>query len=134
MYLFDTNVLLQLTLRKPNRAVVERLRGLQTGSYNTSAAVLMEIRQGTERTADPVASWNLVERVILRNLTVLDFSSREALRAGDIDARLGRCGLIPPRIDLIIGATALAHDLTLVTGNVRDFRQIETLRIENWFE
>lgn len=134
MYLFDTNVLIQLTARRPHRAVVERLSRLGTGNYNTSAAVVLELRQGTERMPDPVAAWALVERAILRNLTVIDFGRKEALRAGDIDARLGRRGLTPPRIDLLIGATAIEHGLTLVTGNVRDFREMESLRIENWFE
>ena len=134
MFLFDTNILVQLTSRKPNKKVLQRLSSLKTGAYNTSSVVVMELRQGTERVPDPVAAWEIVERVILRNLTVIDFGRKEALRAGEIDARLGRRGLTPPRIDLLIGATAIVHGLTLVTGNVRDFREMEALRIENWFE
>ena len=34
--------------------------------------------------------------------------------------------------DLIIGVTALQNSLTLVTDNVKDFRFIEGLKIENW--
>ncbi|MCC6738478.1 MAG: PIN domain-containing protein [Planctomycetia bacterium] len=134
MYLFDTNVLIQLTVRRPQRTVVDRLAGLGTGYYNTSAAVVMELRQGTERMPDPAAAWALVERAILRNLTVLDFGRKEALRAGDLDAALGRRGVTPPRVDLLIGATAITHGLILVTGNVKDFRHMDGLRVENWFE
>lgn len=36
--------------------------------------------------------------------------------------------------DLIIGVTALANNLTLVTDNVKDFRYIKNLEIENWFK
>jgi len=35
--------------------------------------------------------------------------------------------------DLIIGVTALENRLTLVTDNVKDFKYIENLKIENWF-
>ena len=34
--------------------------------------------------------------------------------------------------DLFIAATALAHDLTLVTHNVREFGRVPRLRIEDW--
>lgn len=36
--------------------------------------------------------------------------------------------------DLIIGATALANQLILVTDNEKDFRNMEGLKIENWFQ
>lgn len=134
MYLFDTNILLELTARKPNRSVTARLARLSTGAYNTSSIVLMEIRHGTARHPDPDEAWRKVEEVILPKLTVIDFSVKEALRAGDIDAALRQRGRTPPRLDLMIGATALEHGLTLVTGNVRDFQEIEGLKIENWYQ
>ena len=34
--------------------------------------------------------------------------------------------------DLQIAAICLAHDLTLVTGNVRHFERVPGLRVENW--
>ena len=36
--------------------------------------------------------------------------------------------------DLMIAATALRHDYTLVTGNIKHFDWIHDLRIENWRE
>jgi tRNA(fMet)-specific endonuclease VapC len=36
------------------------------------------------------------------------------------------------RGDLLIASIALAHRATLVTRNVRDFRQIPGLQVENW--
>jgi tRNA(fMet)-specific endonuclease VapC len=34
--------------------------------------------------------------------------------------------------DLLIGATAIANKLTLVTDNVSDFKFIKSLKVENW--
>jgi len=34
--------------------------------------------------------------------------------------------------DLLIAATALEHQLTLVTHNVREFRRVEGLVVEDW--
>ncbi|MFO7865930.1 MAG: VapC toxin family PIN domain ribonuclease, partial [Candidatus Aminicenantes bacterium] len=35
-------------------------------------------------------------------------------------------------MDILIAATALTHNLTLVTNNIRHFKNIPDLRIENW--
>ena len=42
--------------------------------------------------------------------------------------------LMHDEFDLMIGVTALTYKLTLVTDNVKDFRFIEKLKIENWFK
>jgi predicted nucleic acid-binding protein len=34
--------------------------------------------------------------------------------------------------DLILAACALAHDLVLVTNNVKHFQRIQGLKFENW--
>lgn len=36
--------------------------------------------------------------------------------------------------DLIIGVTAQANEMILVTDNIKDFRSIENLNLENWVE
>ena len=36
--------------------------------------------------------------------------------------------------DLLIAATALAHDLTVVTHNAREFRRVPGLAVEEWLE
>jgi len=37
-------------------------------------------------------------------------------------------------VDLMIAATALVHDFTLVTHNMADFKHVPGLRIEDWLE
>lgn len=48
---------------------------------------------------------------------------------GEIRARLEDAGRLLADADLQIAATALLHDLELVTGNVRHFQRVEMLRI-----
>jgi tRNA(fMet)-specific endonuclease VapC len=47
-------------------------------------------------------------------------------------ANLKRRGRPIGAYDVLIAGTALAHDLILVTSNVREFKQVEGLRIEDW--
>ena len=49
-------------------------------------------------------------------------------------ANLRRTGRLVGDFDLLIGCTALAHDLTLVTRNVKDFVNLPGLRLENWVD
>ena len=65
-------------------------------------------------------------------MTILDFGVPEALVAGDVLAHLARRGELIGVEDLLIGATALAREYTVVTGNVRHFERIPNLRVENW--
>jgi tRNA(fMet)-specific endonuclease VapC len=47
-------------------------------------------------------------------------------------ARLKKAGKILDDFDLLIGATAIHNNLTLVTRNVSDFDRLNGIEIENW--
>jgi tRNA(fMet)-specific endonuclease VapC len=47
-----------------------------------------------------------------------------------LNKRLKKIG----RADLLIAAIALAHGATVVTRNLRHFRQVPGLQVENWFD
>ena len=51
---------------------------------------------------------------------------------GELKARLRRQSVQIAPLDLLIAAIALRNGCTLATGNVRHFRQIPDLHIENW--
>ena len=36
--------------------------------------------------------------------------------------------------DLLIGATAIENKLTLVTDNTKDFKNLDGIKMENWFK
>jgi len=47
-------------------------------------------------------------------------------------ARLKTKGIVVDDFDLLIGATAIHNNLTLVTRNVRDFDRVNDIEIQNW--
>ena len=51
---------------------------------------------------------------------------------GEIRYSLEHTGQRVDQFDLLIGATALHHNMTLVTSNLRHFERMEGLKIENW--
>ena len=78
------------------------------------------------------SSWWRITHEVLSRVSILDFSVSEAVVAGDILAHLARRGELIGVEDVLIGATALVREYTVVTGNVRHFERIPTLQVENW--
>jgi tRNA(fMet)-specific endonuclease VapC len=68
----------------------------------------------------------------LRPLTVLEFTSEDALAYAEVRAKLERAGTPIGPLDTLIAAQAIARKLTLVSNNEREFKRIAGLRLENW--
>jgi tRNA(fMet)-specific endonuclease VapC len=47
-------------------------------------------------------------------------------------ARLRKAGTPIDDFDLLIGATAVTHNLIMVTNNIREFERINGIRIDDW--
>lgn len=58
----------------------------------------------------------------------LDASAAQQFDKLRLNRKLKKIG----RADLLIAATALAHGATLVTRNLKHFRQVPGLKVENW--
>ena len=69
---------------------------------------------------------------ILSETTILQVDMPTARRHARLWADLESRGLMIGAHDLWLAATGLAHQLTLITANTREFERIPELRIENW--
>jgi predicted nucleic acid-binding protein len=67
----------------------------------------------------------------LRGVTLLNVDEQTCQIFGKERGRLRAAGLMIGDFDLLIGATALRHNLTLLTNNRRHFERIDGLRIES---
>lgn len=132
MYLLDTNILSELIKKRPNKEFLERLRSKHPEDLSTSAICILELRFGSALRPDAVSFWAKIEQGIISRVRVIPFGKKEALVAGDVLASLKNKGQIIGIEDVIIGATAMANHLAMVTANIRHFLRIEGLRVENW--
>jgi tRNA(fMet)-specific endonuclease VapC len=69
---------------------------------------------------------------LIRHLTVLDWSPGSAEHYAEIRADLKRRGQLIGANDLLIAAHARSLGAALVTNNVKDFRRVKGLSVENW--
>ena len=59
-------------------------------------------------------------------------SSEVSLRTG-LRNDAGLAGFkIDDNFDLLIGSTAIAYDFVMVTENIKDFKNLKGIKLENW--
>lgn len=132
-YLLDTNVLSELVRKRPDAAVASRVVALRSQEAATSAICVMELRFGAARHPAGRQLWGRVAQGILAHLLVLPVDETVAREAGDVLASLEAAGTPIGTEDVLIGATARVHGLTVVTRNVRHLGRIPGIRVESWW-
>ncbi len=132
MYLLDTNILSELVKKRPNHNLLQHLQSNSSQSLFTSCICVMELRFGSALRKDFKSFWQNIEREIISRVNVISLGHEEVLIAGDILADLKKSGKSIGIEDLLIGSTALSHNLIMVTANVRHFSRIKGLTVENW--
>jgi tRNA(fMet)-specific endonuclease VapC len=129
-YLLDTNVCIAyLNGRSSN--VVQRLRDVSPSEIAVCSVVKAELFYGAMRSRNPARTL-AQQRVFLDQFISLPFDDRSAEFYASIRATLETRGTPIGPNDLLIAAIARAHNLILVTANVREFGRVEGLRIESW--
>jgi predicted nucleic acid-binding protein len=121
-YLVDANVLSEATKPVPDQRVVDWLGGNEP-ELAVDPVILGEIRFGIlllprGRRRSRLERW--FEDGVQR-LQCIPWEASTGLRWAELLARLRAEGRSMPIKDSLIAATALAHDLTVVTLNRRDF-------------
>jgi toxin FitB len=133
VYLLDTNVVSELRRTRPHPALIAWLAGAAADELFLSAVTLGELQAGVEMTrrqdparAEAIEAW---VDVLANTFDILPMDGAVFRRWAQLMHRRSR-DLIE---DAMIAATALVHNLTVVTRNVRDFERLG-LTVVNPFE
>ncbi len=130
-YLLDTNICVFFLRGKLELNKILRNKGIE--HCFISELTVFELKYGAENSDNPQKSHKAVNQFI-RGLSVIPIYGIVEIYAKE-KVRLRKKGTpMHDEFDLIIGVTALANNLTLVTDNVKDFRYFEDLKIENWIK
>lgn len=128
-HLFDTDAISELLRPRPLQPYLDWLKTIPREDQFTSAVTIGELFKGAYRSSAREHHLKNIEDRVLPAVTALPFDVSVARVFGKVRAHLEQTGNILPDADLQIAATALYHDLELVTGNVRHFERIPDLRI-----
>jgi len=116
---------------KQNHDVLRRLLATSREDVIVSAITEAELRTGAAKSSVPVKTLRLIEN-FLRPLTLIDFTSEDAVAYAAVRSKLERAGTPIGPLDTLIASQAIARRLTLVSNNEREFRRVAGLTVENW--
>lgn len=128
-YLLDTNLCIRLLRDRP---VGLRPRfNAEAAALCISDVVLYELLYGAERSNRVAEVRHEVDRFAAR-LQVLPFDDNAAAHTAEIRASLERTSKVIGPYDLMIAGHARSLGLIVVTGNTKEFKRVEGLRVEDW--
>lgn len=136
-YLLDTCVVSELSKKKPDSGVLQWLKDIDEDYTFLSVLTLGEIQKGIAKLADGkrkqiLQTWldsNLRNRFGDR---IIGITAEVALAWGIIQGEKEAGGKPIPTIDGLIGATAVAHNLTVVTRNDTDIAPTGARTLNPW--
>ncbi len=131
--LLDTNALAEAVRPAPNAHFLKKLRANEA-KLAIASITLHEALFGVERLAEGRRKEALraFMRDVVAKMPVLPYDALAAEWHARERKRLEAAGRPMPYADGQIAAIAAVHALTLVTANVRDFRGVQGLRVEDW--
>ena len=128
----DTNICIEC-LRGTSPLLKQALQNLEPSRIKIPSMVRAELFHGAAKSAHPERNRELVE-LFLAPFESAAFDSTAATEHGRIRSELEAAGQIIGFHDLIIAATVVAHEGTLVSSNLKEFSRIDGLQLENWLE
>jgi tRNA(fMet)-specific endonuclease VapC len=128
-YMLDTNICIYVLKNHPPR-LKERFNRLAEGLC-VSSITLGELHYGAEKSERRLENLQAITHFAAL-LEVLPFSPKAAAHYGQMRAELERAGRVCGPHDMLIGAHARSEGLIVVTNNIREFKRMPGLRIENW--
>ena len=130
IYMLDTDTCIY-TIKKNPPAVFENLRRFSPDSVGISAITEAELRFGMSNSSKPEQNHRVLDQ-FLAPFQIVSFESSAAAHYGEIRSHLRRKGTPIGNMDLLIASHARSLSVTLVTNNMKEFKKVPGLKVENW--
>ncbi len=127
-YLLDTNICIYYI--KGKYKLKEKFKSVDPGSLFISEITLAELKFGIANSQSPNKNSESLKK-FLTGVQILPIFDSLDVYANE-KARLRKAGQPIDDFDLLIGASAMANDLVLVTNNTKHFKRLNDIKIEDW--
>lgn len=130
--LIDASLLIEYERGRCN--LEERVRGREDEEFFLSVVTASELLHGVHRASDATvrARRSAFVEAILERFPLLPIDVATARAHARLWAELASAGRLIGPHDLWLAAASIAHDLTMVTGNLREFERVPGLSVECW--
>ena len=127
-WMLDTNICIALIKQQPAK-ILRKLNTRAVGDVGISSITLAELEFGVAKSIQQGKNRIALEEFIIP-LEVAQFDAAAAQRYGSVRASLEQRGM--PTFDMLIAGHALSLDAVLVTNNIKEFRRVTGLKLEDW--
>ena len=127
-YLLDTNICIHLFRGKFN--LIKKFQQISLEDCAISEITLAELIFGAENSPNPRKNHKLIDAFSEQVRILPIFNSIPTYAKEKV--RLRKQGIMISDFDLLIGSTAIANDLIMITENHKEFERISNIEIENW--
>jgi tRNA(fMet)-specific endonuclease VapC len=128
-FLLDTNIVIYVLKKRPLEVL--KIFNANASRMAISSITLSELIYGAEKSANIAKNLEAVEDFV-SHLEVLPYDARASQHYGQIKAALEKKGKIIGENDIHIAAHAISQGLILVTNNLKEFKRVPNLALENW--
>lgn len=137
-YLFDTVAISEPFKPNPDQRVLEELSSISTSESCLSVITIGELNKGIHLLPPGKRRKSLEQKLEQLEIQfidrILEINTTTGRIWGEIAAQVHRQGGRLPVADGLIAATAIEHDLILVTRNVKDFQSTGVKLYNPWEE
>lgn len=127
-YLLDTDIIIEVLRR--NMSVIQKIEQVKKKNCFISEITIAELYFGAAKSGRYEQQVKDVE-LIMSNFTIVPIFESLSLY-GKLRWQLQRNGLKIGDMDIFIGATAIANNFIMVTGNAAHFERLPKIKLENW--
>jgi tRNA(fMet)-specific endonuclease VapC len=128
-FLLDTNIVIYVLKKRPLEVL--KIFNANASRMAISSITLSELIYGAEKSPNIAKNLEAIEDFI-SHLEVLPYDARASQHYGQIKATLEKKGKIIGENDIHIAAHAISQGLILVTNNLKEFKRVSNLALENW--
>ena len=129
-YLLDTNICIYI-INKRSVPVLDTIRSKHPDDISISSITIAELNYGAERSQNPHQNRIAILEFLI-SFSLLDFDQRAESHYGKIRGKLESKGTLIGPMDLLLASQATAYNLIFVTNNIKEFKRVDNLRLENW--
>ncbi len=136
-YLIDTCCISELTKSDPDKNVIRWFSDHDEVDLYLSVITFGELRKGIEKLPSSkrkqrLTHWINEELLHRFKNRVIDITLTEVNQWGKVLAKAEKMGTPMPAVDALIAATAIAHDLAVVSRNTKDMKASGVELINPW--
>ncbi len=130
IYLLDTNTCIYF-LNRTSERIVSQFKRFSPSVIKLASLTAAELFYGAEKSKAKKKNWTIIEKFV-STFEIIPFEEKSSKTYPTIRASLEKAGIPIGPMDLLIASISIANNFVLVTNNVKEFKRVKGLTLENW--